>query len=666
MAQWPENYDPSQNRPEFDRTVIRPSGKPASADGRPPGKPASPPPPPPAAPPPRRSGPPRGKRNTTWTFAALAVACLLVGGAAGGLAHLVMSGAISFSTPEETGQETLTADAVTDPPDAPEEVVADTGDVPSPPAENETALANGDDLDLPADPFFDMAQSAVIPLAGDPVLLKDSAAQLRIDLSERLVPASASGEGRAAIPTASAFVLDSRMLDEAGNLVIRAPGNEADFQFGNFGGGADSDSLTIEEDAGADNQAQTDLPVFLKPATDTLNLYLAERPIGQGPSRIEIQELITKAQPVKEFLADNGFDPEAVKPLLEFMNTEFQKRDLIAGDKIALRGVRMPSRLGRVGDYYRPVQLSIHGAEGYLGTVALSNDRSGPVYVRGADPWFGKQIGQDDIAQDTKPGSSKKHRLIDGLYATAVRNAVPASIVGEAIAYLAPMTDLQRAISEDERFSLVFTDAPRDEKRGGGRVLFAGVRRGNDWSVRCYVMKAPGNRGFACVNEGGQVSLSGAMLVPVKGVLTSKFGMRFHPIKKTQRLHAGVDWAAPTGTPIRAAFSGKVTYRAVRGGYGNFVELTHKDGITTRYAHMHEYADGVDLGSVVQAGDLIGYVGTTGLSTGPHLHFEIRMRGEPTDPLAFEMETGADAPQSVASNDIRDYRGSITEILTVQ
>ena len=168
------------------------------------------------------------------------------------------------------------------------------------------------------------------------------------------------------------------------------------------------------------------------------------------------------------------------------------------------------------------------------------------------------------------------------------------------------------------------------------------------------------------MNEGGKVSLSGAMLVPVKGVLTSKFGMRFHPIKKTERLHAGVDWAAPTGTAIHAAFSGKVTYRDVRGGYGNFIELTHKDGITSRYAHMHEYADGIQLGSVVQAGDLIGYVGTTGLSTGPHLHFEIRHRGEPTDPLAFEMETGAEAPQSVGGKDLQEYRTVIADILSVQ
>ncbi|MDN3719123.1 M23 family metallopeptidase [Roseibium salinum] len=101
-------------------------------------------------------------------------------------------------------------------------------------------------------------------------------------------------------------------------------------------------------------------------------------------------------------------------------------------------------------------------------------------------------------------------------------------------------------------------------------------------------------------------------------------------------------------------------------GTAIFIELTHKDGISSRYAHMHEYGDGIQMGSVVQAGDLIGYVGTTGLSTGPHLHFEIRQRGEPTDPLAFEMETGADASQSVAGSDLEEYRVVIADILSVQ
>ena len=659
MVQGPDNRDTGNQRPELDRTVIRPANRQHASSRSPEGNGAHS----------RKQLQARSKKlSPKYVYGALALGFLLLGGGIGGVAHLIGSGSISISTPEtvdggETSlasEETAVVSAETNgsAPDKP--TVGDDGQLPENPAQE---LADANELDVPADPFFDMAVSAVIPLAGDPVLLRDGTSS-RIDLSERPVPEN-DGKGAAdAVPTVTAFVLDSQMLDKNGELVIRAPGSEADFRFGNFGGGDDLDGISVDEGGGASESQSSDLPVFLKPPTDTLNLYLNERPIGQGPSRIEIRKEVSGSATLEKFLKENGFDDDVSKPLLAFVESEFNKSDLIAGDKIALRGIRMPNKLGRVGDYYRPVQLSIYTKEGYLGTASYALQREGSPYVRGADPWFGKAIAQEKGEGDNQLSAPKSHRLIDGLYATAVRNAVPASIVGEAIAYLAPTTDLKRAIKPDERFTLVFTDQPRDEKRGGGKVLFAGVRRGDNWSVRCYVLKAPGNRGFACVNDGGKISLSGAMLVPVKGVLTSKFGMRFHPIKKTERLHAGVDWAAPTGTPIRAAFSGKVSYRDVRGGYGNFVELTHKDGITSRYAHMHEYADGIELGAVVQAGDLIGYVGTTGLSTGPHLHFEIRQRGEPTDPLAFEMETGADAPKTVAGKELKDYRGTIGEILS--
>ncbi|MEM9634483.1 MAG: M23 family metallopeptidase [Pseudomonadota bacterium] len=612
------------------------------------------------------------KRFSIAIYASLALGFLFVGGGIGGLVHLINSGAISFSAPDAADREladnkaaeTGNSKAQLGEPDEenPAQVITDTQTA----GLVETDPVGDDELDVPADPFYDMAVSPVIPLAGDPVLLSSLASGNRVDLSERSVPEKAASGAVTRIPGLTAFVLDSEMLNKDGELVIRAPGSEADFQFGNFGGGEDADNLVVEDEEKTSAGSSSSLPTFLKPPTDTLNLFLTERPIGQGPNRLEIRTELSNAISMKQFLKENGFDDDASKPFMKFVKEELSKGDFIAGDKIAIRGIRLPNKLGRVGDYYRPVQASFYSKEGYVGTAAYAPKSGENNYVQGADPWFGVSIGQDKVPSDKSGGGEKKHRLIDGLYATAIRNAVPASIVGEAIAYLAPTTDLKRAVEPGERFTLIFTDQSRDEKRGGGKVLFAGVRKGDDWSVRCYVLKAPGNRGFACVSEGGKISLSGAMLVPVKGVLTSKFGMRFHPIKKTERLHAGVDWAAPTGTPIRAAFSGKVSYRDVRGGYGNFIELTHKGGITSRYAHMHEYADGIEVGSVVQAGDLIGYVGTTGLSTGPHLHFEIRQRGEPTDPLAFEMETGTDAPKSVASKDLKDYRGTIGEILSTQ
>jgi len=120
---------------------------------------------------------------------------------------------------------------------------------------------------------------------------------------------------------------------------------------------------------------------------------------------------------------------------------------------------------------------------------------------------------------------------------------------------------------------------------------------------------------------------------PVDGGVSSPFGYRIHPIYKTKRLHAGIDFSAPMGAPIRAAGSGVVTSAGWNGGYGNAVIIDHGNGLATLYAHQSRMA--VSAGARVSTGDVIGYVGSTGASTGPHLHFEVRAGGTPVDPAPY-------------------------------
>lgn len=121
---------------------------------------------------------------------------------------------------------------------------------------------------------------------------------------------------------------------------------------------------------------------------------------------------------------------------------------------------------------------------------------------------------------------------------------------------------------------------------------------------------------------------------PVSGAtVSSGFGVREHPILGKRRMHEGIDLAAPAGTPIRAAADGIVDFAAWNGGYGRYVRLQHDARFATAYAHMSRFADGIEQGSAVRRGDVIGYVGTTGRSTGPHLHFELLDGGEAIDPL---------------------------------
>ncbi|KAI9132653.1 murein hydrolase activator EnvC [Acaryochloris sp. CCMEE 5410] len=130
-----------------------------------------------------------------------------------------------------------------------------------------------------------------------------------------------------------------------------------------------------------------------------------------------------------------------------------------------------------------------------------------------------------------------------------------------------------------------------------------------------------------------QVFGTGQMVRPVVGPITSNFGYRSHPIFGTGRFHAGTDFGAPTGAPIFAADSGTVIVAEWYGGYGNAVIIDHGNGLTTLYGHCNELY--VTVGQGVQRGQTIAAVGSTGLSTGPHLHFEVRVQGEPTEPLAY-------------------------------
>jgi len=141
--------------------------------------------------------------------------------------------------------------------------------------------------------------------------------------------------------------------------------------------------------------------------------------------------------------------------------------------------------------------------------------------------------------------------------------------------------------------------------------------------------------------------------------LSSGFGMRFHPILGYSRLHAGVDYAARTGTPIYAVTDGRVSYAGRHGGHGNYVKLTHNGGLATGYAHMSRIA--VHSGERVKRGQVIGYVGSTGLSTGPHLHYEVYRNGKTVNPTSVKFE---ETPQ-LAGNELKQFRSRLASLKSI-
>jgi len=147
-----------------------------------------------------------------------------------------------------------------------------------------------------------------------------------------------------------------------------------------------------------------------------------------------------------------------------------------------------------------------------------------------------------------------------------------------------------------------------------------------------YYRSPSGHHDF--YNEKGQSLRKSVLRSPLTFAnVTSSFGRRFHPISRVYRQHQGVDYGAPTGTPVSAIADGTVLMARWNGGYGNFVQIRHSGGLVSCYGHLSRYGAGVKAGRGVRQGQTVGYVGTTGLSTGPHLHFEVRQGGKPVNPL---------------------------------
>ncbi|KCZ54741.1 hypothetical protein HY29_13765 [Hyphomonas beringensis] len=202
--------------------------------------------------------------------------------------------------------------------------------------------------------------------------------------------------------------------------------------------------------------------------------------------------------------------------------------------------------------------------------------------------------------------------------------------------------DFQREIHRGDSFELVYETFV--DERGHpvktGDVIYASLD--GDALTRSFYRFAPSDDGVPdYFDQNGESATKFLMKTPINGArLSSSFGNRRHPISGYTRLHKGTDFAAPSGTPIYAAGNGVVERASRYGGYGNYVRIKHANGYKTAYAHMSRYGPGVRAGKRVRQGDIIGYVGSTGASTGPHLHYEVYIKGKPVNAMKLKLPTG--------------------------
>ena len=236
---------------------------------------------------------------------------------------------------------------------------------------------------------------------------------------------------------------------------------------------------------------------------------------------------------------------------------------------------------------------------------------------------------------EAAPADPAAPRRLTGVAGTDLNAAMAAAGVPDRIAqdYLRALSGkirLADGVSVADRFDLVVVGEP-----GSERLLYAGLDRMGALDVQLMRWAADGKAAAGWIDATGTAAQAEAMRMPVSGGVSSSFGMRSHPVYHSQRFHRGVDLRAAAGTPIQAPASGRVLYAGWSGGYGRQVRLSHGEGLATTFSHMSRIA--AAPGSLVQAGEVIGYVGSTGLSTGPHLHYEVYKNGKAVNPMAARM-----------------------------
>jgi len=223
---------------------------------------------------------------------------------------------------------------------------------------------------------------------------------------------------------------------------------------------------------------------------------------------------------------------------------------------------------------------------------------------------------------------------------TAERQGISPDLIMHILKIHAYETDFRQRVRAGDGFDFFFDVKDEDKGADGslGDLLATSITSAGE-THRFYRYQTP-DGAVDYYDEQGNTSRKFLMRRPVRGEdvrLTSGFGVRRHPFLQVPKMHTGVDWACAIGTPIMAAGSGVIEEAGRKGEYGNYIRIRHANGYKTAYGHMHRFAAGVSEGVKVRQGQIIGYVGTTGMSSGPHVHFEVLVNSSYVDPMSIQV-----------------------------
>jgi murein DD-endopeptidase MepM/ murein hydrolase activator NlpD len=357
---------------------------------------------------------------------------------------------------------------------------------------------------------------------------------------------------------------------------------------------------------------------------------------GGNPSGERVH-VVKKGDSIASILRDQGATPDEARAVALTLGARGRDGGLKEGQKVRI--LMAPSGLGPAARL-QPYRVIVANDTTVEAVAALSDvGKYVAVDVQSMNTVAEAATGKDDDDDDEDDGSGV--RLYQSIYETALRNKVPAAVIEDMVRIYSYDVDFQRKVQPGDSFDVFFAGddegTPTTEKT---EVQFASLTVGGE-TKKYYRFQTPDDSVVDFYDETGKSAKKFLVRKPVNNaIMRSGFGGRRHPILGYTKMHTGVDWATPYGTPIFASGNGVVEKVGWEGGYGKYVRLKHNNGYETAYGHMSAFAKGMEPGKRVRQGQVIGFVGSTGMSTGAHVHYEILVNGRFVDPMRVKLPRG--------------------------
>lgn len=376
--------------------------------------------------------------------------------------------------------------------------------------------------------------------------------------------------------------------------------------------------------------------------------------------------VVKKGDTVTSILRDQGATPEEARSIAATLGPRGRDGGLKEGQKLR---ILMAPAGPAPGQRLQPYRVIVANESTIEAVAALSDlGKYVAVDVQSMNVVTETAAADDDDDEDDGTGV----RLYQSIYETALRNKVPATVIEDMVRIYSYDVDFQRKVQPGDSFDVFFAGedegATITEKT---EVLFASLTVGGE-TKKYYRFQTPDDAVVDFYDESGKSAKKFLVRKPVNNaIMRSGFGGRRHPILGYVKMHTGVDWSTPYGTPIFASGNGVVERVGWEGGYGKYVRLKHNNGYETAYGHMSAYAKGMEPGKRVRQGQVIGFVGSTGMSTGAHVHYEILVNGRFVDPMRIKLPRGRslDGPLLASFEKERDRldaqmsnRGSVARV----